>query len=32
VSLSIPFVVIGDGDSLSASEKDALAERYIQVD
>ncbi len=29
---SIPFVVIGDGDSLSAVDKRALGDRWIQVD
>ncbi len=29
---SIPFVVIGDGDSLSEADKRALGDRWIQVD
>ena len=29
---SIPFVVIGDGDSLSEADKHALGDRWIQVD
>ena len=29
---SIPFIVIGDGDSLSEADKRALGDRWIQVD
>ena len=31
-SFSIPFVVIGDGDSLSEADKRSLGDRWIQVD